>query len=48
MLSHRGLTIKELTRFSEKKLKLEKHSLDDYGDMLERLLNVHFPESINV
>ena len=35
-----GLTIRELSRFSEKKLKLEKHALDQYADVLERLLNV--------
>lgn len=47
-LSCRGLTIKELTRFSEKKLKLAKHSLDDSADILEKLLNVHFPGVYNV
>ena len=47
-MSCRGLTIKELIRFSEKKLKLEKHSLDDSADVLERLLNVRFHGVCNI
>ena len=44
----RGLTIRELSRFSEKKLKLEKHALDQYADVLERLLNVAVMRLIHI